>query len=125
MRRPKIWKWVGWALLAAGLFCLAIFGLTQLWNWVMPAAFGLKVIDWPLALGLFVLARVLVGFPGGGGRGRGWGKGRHGGAHRGGPEGWGGGPERWGQYREFWKDEGQAAFEAYLARKKGEETTKV
>jgi hypothetical protein len=41
----------------------------HLWNWLMPAVFGLHAITWPEALGLLVLSRILMGGfrrPGGG-----------------------------------------------------------
>ena len=41
----------------------------HLWNWLMPALFGLRMISWPQALGLLVLSKILLGGfrrPGGG-----------------------------------------------------------
>lgn len=45
----------------------------HLWNWLMPALFGLRRISWTQALGLLLLSKVLFGGFGGrrGGR-RGW-----------------------------------------------------
>jgi hypothetical protein len=51
------------------------FVTMHLWNWVMPAIFGLKTITWLQALGLLLLCKILGGGfyrHGGGGRGRGW-----------------------------------------------------
>lgn len=45
------------------------FGLMYLWNWLMPAIFGLKTITFLQALGLFLLSKILFGF---GGKGGGW-----------------------------------------------------
>jgi hypothetical protein len=46
----------------AVLFFVAFgFGVMALWNWLMPALFGLKTIGYWQALGLFVLAKVLFG----------------------------------------------------------------
>ncbi len=55
-----------------------LFGATvmHLWNWLMPALFGLRTITFWQGLGLLVLARILVGGVGGGGGGR------HGRRHR-------------------------------------------
>lgn len=56
------WWWV-LAIPAA----MAVFGwvfgeiVMHLWNWLMPAVFGLKLITFWQAIGLLVLARVLVG----------------------------------------------------------------
>jgi len=49
-------------ILAAALFAL-IFAVAVrlLWNWLMPELFGLSTIDYLQALGLVVLARLLVG----------------------------------------------------------------
>ena len=46
-----------------------LFGeiVMHLWNWLMPAIFGLKLITFWQALGLLILARILVGGLGGGG----------------------------------------------------------
>ena len=45
-----------------------LFGeiVMQLWNWLMPALFGLKLITFWQAIGLLILARILVGGLGGG-----------------------------------------------------------
>ncbi len=45
-----------------------LFGeiVMQLWNWLMPAIFGLKLITFWQAIGLLILARILVGGLGGG-----------------------------------------------------------
>jgi hypothetical protein len=47
----------------------AVFGLVvmSLWNWLMPALFGWRVISYWQALGLFLLSKILFG----GFRGRG------------------------------------------------------
>lgn len=52
-----------------GLFILAAIGLAVmlLWNWLMPAIFGLVTINYLQALGLVVLSRIFFG--GFGGRG--------------------------------------------------------
>ena len=46
-----------------------LFGeiIMHLWNWLMPALFGLKMITFWQAIGLLILARILVGGLGGGG----------------------------------------------------------
>lgn len=45
-----------------------LFGeiVMHLWNWLMPAIFGLKSITFWQAIGLLILARILVGGLGGG-----------------------------------------------------------
>jgi len=46
------------AVLAAGVVGLVVMAL---WNWLVPALFGGRAIDFWQALGLLVLARLLVG----------------------------------------------------------------
>lgn len=75
MRRH--WWRFGLTMLVWLTIAIAIGGfiVMLLWNWVMPAVFGLGTLGYLQALGLLVLARVLVGArPGRGGRFRG---GRH------------------------------------------------
>ena len=51
---------------------LAGFGFVvmSLWNWLMPALFGLKLIGYWQALGLIILSKILLGgFRGSAGRG--------------------------------------------------------
>ena len=69
MRKARI---VGLKLLPIGIAAIAIFGfvISALWNWLMPAIFGLREITFWQALGLLVLARILVGGFGGGGKRR-------------------------------------------------------
>ena len=65
-------KW--WLFLLAPP-AMALFGwlfgeiVMHLWNWLMPALFGLKLITFWQAIGLLILARILVGGLGGGSNG--------------------------------------------------------
>ncbi|CAN5901989.1 hypothetical protein BH11BAC7_BH11BAC7_23650 [soil metagenome] len=73
----------------AAVITLAIFGFSyvtmQLWNWLMPDIFGLKMITYWQALGLLILGKILFsGFGGKGGRHRHCGSRGWGGHHRGG-----------------------------------------
>lgn len=56
---------VGFLLIAAVFSAIVMF----LWNWLMPAIFGLTTINFWQALGLFILARILFGGFGFGKRG--------------------------------------------------------
>jgi hypothetical protein len=51
-----------------GLAAIALFGfiVMSLWNWLAPAVFGVRTVTFWQALGLLVLARILVGGLGGG-----------------------------------------------------------
>ena len=55
---------------------LTVFGFVteHLWNWLMPAIFGLKTISFLQGLGLVVLSKILLGgfHKHGGGGPRGW-----------------------------------------------------
>jgi hypothetical protein len=48
-------------VVALGLIALS-FVVMALWNWLVPAVIGGKVIDFWQALGLLVLSRILFGF---------------------------------------------------------------
>lgn len=54
--------------------CLVFgFVIMRLWNWLMPAIFGLRTISFAQALGLLVLSKLLLGgFHRHGGGGHGW-----------------------------------------------------
>ncbi len=108
-------------VLAAAAFAL-VFGwlVMLLWNWLMPAIFGLGVLTYWQAFGIVVLAKLIFGAVGGPrGHGRRWhGPGRdwrHG--DWGGREGRPSGPERWRYWREFWEQEGRQAFDRFLERR--------
>ena len=69
MRRSKYWKvlFIPLAIAAVGIVGLVI---SNLWNALMPAIFGLHTISFWQALGLLVLSRILFGrFGDGVGRG--------------------------------------------------------
>ena len=66
MKKLRFLMPVGFLLLIAGVSAIVML----LWNWLMPAIFGLVAINFWQALGIFILARILFG---GFGRGRrGW-----------------------------------------------------
>lgn len=95
-----------------GVFLLAIYALQLLWNWLMPELFGLVAISYWQALGILVLAKLIFGMGGG--------------CHRGGrskrkfkreacrPSGKA--SDKWWYYDRFWKEEGAAAYEQFVAR---------
>lgn len=60
MRHPNKGKFIArgilFGILFAGFFSLLVF---LLWNWLMPAIFGLPVITYFQALGLLVLSKIL------------------------------------------------------------------
>ena len=105
-------KFIGFAI----LFFLVAGGFTMLlWNWLMPAIFGLPALSLLQAFGLLALARLLVGGFGGH-RGRRWG-GRRG--H------W---KKRWAnmtpEQREKWKAHMQEKWKRWEDMTEGEEDEK-
>jgi hypothetical protein len=120
----RVARFVGMVILgvlAAAAFAL-VFGwlVMLLWNWLMPAIFGLGVITYWQAFGIVVLAKLVFGAVGGGrGHGRQWHGSRRDWKHW----DWGGrggrfsGPERWRYWREFWEQEGRQAFDRFLERR--------
>jgi hypothetical protein len=125
----------GWGVfriigMAIGGVCLAIvfgflFGwfVEHLWNWLMPQLFGLKLITFWQGFGLVVLAKLLFGAIGG----------HHDKAHRKWSRHYGhncgddgdddhcddlwkirASHKDWKLYKQYWKEEGKTAFEAYL-----------
>ena len=107
-------------VLAAAAFALA-FGwfVMLLWNWLMPAIFGLGAITYWQAFGLVVLAKLIFGAVGGGrgghhdrrwrGPGHDWKHGEWRESRR--------GSERWRYWREFWEQEGREAFDRFIQRR--------
>jgi hypothetical protein len=61
MRRHRVVRML--MILPLVVLFVALFGFVvmALWNWLMPALFGLKAIGYWQALGLVVLCRILFG----------------------------------------------------------------
>ena len=57
MRKMRFLMPIGFLALVAGVSVVIML----LWNWLMPAIFGLSVVSFWQALGLFILARILFG----------------------------------------------------------------
>ena len=132
---PQLARIIGWVIIGlgfVGLFAL-VFGyvVKWVWNMFMPAVFGLSQITFWQAFGIVILAKLLFGgfsphrydrgyrydrlhhhwrFP--------WNRFRD---HR---QDLKSNYRNWKYYHGFWHDEGQAAFEAYVDRKKREEQAK-
>lgn len=135
----KALRIVGLTIAGVGfaVFFALVFGLVVkiLWNWLMPAIFGLGEITFWQAFGIVLLAKLLFGAG-------------HGHSHRShsdrfenhfkdrfkkfahservcceeGGDAPGNG-RKWQHFRQYWKDEGRAAFESYV-RKMEEEGEK-
>ncbi len=100
-----------------GLAILFGFVVMWLWNWLMPEIFGLPLLSYWQAVGLFILLKILLG-----GCGR---KGHHkhdeysehkchdGKKHR-------KDFNKWSQYDKFWEEEGEKAYQKYIDEKNGD-----
>ncbi len=73
MRLRPAMRVLRFAAIAALALAAVGFVVMSLWNWLAPTAFGGHLIGFWQALGLFVLARLLVGgWRGSRGHGHGW-----------------------------------------------------
>ena len=110
-------------ILAAIVFILLFaYVFMKLWNWLVPEIFGLGIITYWQALGLLVLAKIIFGgFEG---------KSKKGPKKRNGETFEGRLRRRcnddyskWKLYDQFWKEEGEEAFDAYVNRLQQENTS--
>jgi len=119
-------------LLLAVLFAL-LFGLIVqlLWNWLMPAIFGLGKISYWQAFGIIILAKILFsGISHHRNDGHDYfrrkfhNKERASDIHR--DLDWiqAEDPKNWKYYRQYWEDEGKEAFEAYVQKIEDKEEEK-
>ncbi len=112
--------------LALALVLAFLFGyfVKLLWNWVMPGVFGLGMITYWQGFALVLLARMFFGGWGHVARGLPPGVHLHAGELPLGDVGVGasarGGGARRARYGDWWREEGKAAFEAYVERKASE-----
>jgi hypothetical protein len=72
MKRYSIVRALKFVLLGALAVTLFSGAVMSLWNWLMPALFGSRVITFWQALGVLVLSRILFGRFGGPGRRMHW-----------------------------------------------------
>jgi hypothetical protein len=130
-RGTKVLRIFGMTLfgIAMAVLFAFVFGLfvKWLWNWLMPAIFGLGVITFWQAFGIVLLAKLLFG---------GFGhhhdkhshdhpmpskiaKFVHGDKHQ--PKFNHGNGKNWKHFRQYWEDEGRSSFEDYVSRKENSE----
>lgn len=123
---PRFVKIIGWVIggIALAVLLAFLFGyfVMLLWNWLMPELFGLPMIDYWMAIGIIILAKLLFG---------GFGHGSHD-KHKSehhsrfskskfaakckSPKE----ASKWKHYHEYWKEEGEEAFGKFLERKQTE-----
>ena len=72
MKQYRFWKAL--KILVVVIVAALVFGqiVMHLWNWLMPAIFGLKALNFGQALGLLVLSKLIFGGFHRHGGGRGW-----------------------------------------------------
>jgi len=108
-------------IIAAILFMLLFgYGFMLLWNWLMPDTFGLPVLSYWKAVGILVMAKLLFGnFEGKGPRKKSK-KSNSRFKHR----RWDvckNDFSKWELYDDFWKEEGENAFNEFVERKQQQE----
>ncbi len=107
-------------LFALGLIAfMAAFGyiVMLLWNWLMPTLFGLTAITFWQAVGLTALCKLLFGgFGSGGGKSK-----KHKKCKTDKPKR---DFSKWQMYDQFWKEEGDTAFNQFVERSKAEQGPK-
>jgi len=117
----KVVKVIAMIVLGGILFLLANYLLMRLWNWLMPDLFGVGTVTYWQALGIFVIAKLLFGFGGGGG-----GKSKSGSSHKKKVKSsnkctsWRRDFDEWQHYDQFWKEEGEVAYKAFVEKIKNE-----
>jgi hypothetical protein len=99
-------------LFITGLAILFGFVIMWLWNWLMPMIFGLTTLTYWEAVGVFILFKILLGGCGGFG-----GKDKKGSKKS--KEEF----SKWKHYDDFWKEEGNKAYEAYVDRLNSKEAS--
>ncbi len=111
------------AMAAAGFAFLFGYFVMLLWNWLMPALFGLTTITFWQAAGIVLLARLVFG-------GFKHGPGHHSKKHSPRKEffhHWKDSYKRersckdWRHFDDFWWDEGEKAYNEYMERRKEQE----
>jgi len=125
MRGKSTGEIVGWVILGVlGIGALAIlfgFVIMWLWNWLMPEIFGLTTLTYWQAVGLFILSKILLGTSCGGG-GKGHKSKKHGkdkccGSND--KKGY----SKWEHYDNYWKEEGDKSYNAYVSKLENDGST--
>ena len=132
-RGTKVMRIIGMTFIGviAAVFFAFVFGLIVkwLWNWLMPALFGLGVITFWQAFGIVLLAKLLFG-----------GFGHHHDRHKSDhpmpskmaqfihgnkcePPFKHGTGKNWKHFRRYWEEEGRSSFEDYVIRMEKSENT--
>jgi len=101
-----------------GLAILFGFVIMWLWNWLMPDLFGLTTITYWQGVGLFILAKLLLGGCGGGGKSKRHSKDYDCSDRRKKKSDF----SKWKHYDKFWEEEGHKAYGKYVDELNGNNT---
>jgi len=124
MRTKKYSTIAGWFILgifaAIGFALLIGYIIMLLWNWLMPAIFGLVTINYWQAVGIIILAKFLFGGFGNRRHKRRYSKfrNRFNEKYQAKCEGTSKSDfSKWRFYNNYWEDEGENAYKEYLERR--------
>ena len=95
-----------------GLAILFGFVIMWLWNSLMPELFGLTTLTYWQAVGIFILFKILLGGIGGSSSSKSSSKSSKSSCDKEGKSDF----SKWKHYDNFWKEEGDKAYEAYKER---------
>ncbi len=98
-------------IIGTGLAVLFGFIIMWLWNWLMPELFNLPTVSYWQGVGLFILFKILLGGCNFGSDNK---KSSKKNKHR--CDDSKGKFSKWEHYDDFWKEEGNKAYENYLER---------
>lgn len=99
-----------------GLVALCGYVTMRLWNWLVPDLFGLGVITFWQSLGLLILFKILFGSFGSGGSDNKDKKHKYECENKKSKKDF----SKWELYDQFWKEEGDVAFNSYVEKTKSE-----
>lgn len=99
------------AVFISGLAVLFGFVVMWLWNWLMPAIFGLPSLTFWQAAGIIILFKLLFG-----GFGHGGSKKSSKRSHKSDKSKSKSDFSKWKHYEEFWEEEGEAYYRQYVER---------
>lgn len=101
------------AIAIAGLAILFGFVIMWLWNWLMPAVFGLPLLTYWQAVGLFILLKLLLGGCGSGSSGSKSSKNSNKDCKKDSKTDF----SKWKHYDQFWKEEGDAYYKQFVNKR--------
>jgi hypothetical protein len=60
MKTLNVLKWIGIGILGTAFVFLVIYGVMELWNWLIPELFNGPVLTYWQTAGLFLLSKILL-----------------------------------------------------------------